>query len=128
MPYTIEYNPEKGIVVATIGGLFDLDMIKTYLSDLIPVLQRHTCKKLLTDLRKITSEMSLPEINQIPQIAEEMGYDPLTKCAILLPEDHNAGVQAQFFETVTRKQSQPVTIFVNYDEALAWLTNDLVKT
>ena len=118
MPYNIEYDAEQDMIVATFIGEITMSLVKEYIAELLPVIERTKCSRLLSDSRNGKLELSSIDIIQFPKMA---GASPLTanlKRAVLA----NPGTSGyELYETMSTTHGQKVKLFDKRADAVAWL-------
>jgi len=119
--YNIEYDNVNKYVKACIEDEIELRYLKQFYSDLADVLRKHNCKKALTDLRSAMVNMTIIEIDELPNLASEIGFDALIKRALVVSDNFK---KYSFFESISNINRQNMKIFRSFSEAEEWLLND----
>ena len=123
MPYTIEYDPEAGLVASRVQGVVDLEEIKVFARAAAKVLKENNCRLLLNDFREVTLALSTMDIHGLPQLFETLlsaeGIERYSvKRALVTTADQS---DYTFFETVSVNRAHNVKLFHDIEEARAWL-------
>ncbi|MCP4705624.1 MAG: hypothetical protein GY865_13575 [candidate division Zixibacteria bacterium] len=121
MKYKIAYNSDKKYITADIVGDIELEPLKQFISDTADFLKKHNCQRIIHDLRSASVNMTIIEIDEVPQLAMQFGIDPSLKRALVISDDFK---KYNFFESASRSKRQNVKIFKNYAEAEKWILSD----
>lgn len=127
----VVYHPEEDYVHARIQGGVDLALVYRYSREIIEQLRLHNCLRVLNDMRKASSKLSIIDIYELPawieEEAERAGIPRSCKRALLVSGDFD---DYQFYETVSRNHghllevfadSTKTSIFRDMSEACEWL-------
>ena len=120
MAFEVHYDSESDIVCASASGDMDAKQIEIFAVEVRRVSTEHKCRRLLNDLRQITSKLSVADIYEIPDMLLKKGA-PRIKRAMVVSGDLE---QFRFFETVSQNRGQRVKIFRDIEEAKQWLLED----
>ncbi len=91
------------------------------LSNVKRMLDEHRWKKLLIDMRGIESRLGVAEVYySMESIAKELRY---IKIGIVFPPEREE--EGNFAENVAINRGVKLKSFVDYEQAEAWLTNEL---
>ena len=119
MEFQVQYDEENKCISCIFSGQFDIDMLKPAIKNLKQMESRHTCKKFISDIRKLKFEFSNEAIYKIPDLLFSLGIDISFKRAILVSESDLK--YAQFFTNVMNRKGYTVECFLENDNALEWL-------
>lgn len=119
----VEFDPRHEIVVCTLEGdvvAADADYSR---GEVVRLLKTHQCSAVLVDIRDSNSTLSLMEVfRQADETSAAFASVDLkyqqVKRAIVANEP---GGDASFYETVASNRGHNVRLFLDVDEAIAWL-------
>jgi len=121
MKYNIEYDNAKICVKASLEGEIELKYLRQLFTDVADVLKKHNCKRVLYDMRTASVNLNIIEIDEVPKIASQIGFDASIKKALVISDDFK---KYNFFESTSRAHRQDVKIFSSYSKAEEWLLSD----
>jgi hypothetical protein len=121
MPFEIKYDEARNCVFALFTGKITMQLVHEYIAALLPVLEEHDCRRVLSDSRKAQLQVSALDIMQFPKLAEASPLTARCKRAVL-PPPVTSGFD--MYETLSEMKGHNVRIFSDSDEALAWLLED----
>jgi len=121
MPYQIEYVEKDDYILATFTGHITMATVRAYIAELLPVLERTGCRKLLSDSVDAQLQFSAVDIMQFPKMAEESPLTANLKRAVLASEGTSG---YEMYETLSKIQGQFLEVFTDRDDALQWLLAD----
>ncbi len=117
--YTVQHNPEEDLIRVEMRGEFNAQAQNACTSALVQEIQRTACERILIDHRQATPRLSLIEQYQRPEIAEKLGVPKTCQTAVVYLIQHHDVYR--FLETVARNNHLRTRIFLDEQEALAWL-------
>lgn len=82
------------------------------------ILDQHSCKRVLFDFRQAKVADSIIETHSVASEGNKLGFDWLTKMAILFSGDLK---KLKYFEIMMTQMGYTVKAFTNEAEALNWL-------
>ncbi len=127
MPYSIEVEPQIGVLFLTYTGRVDLSDLKHSIRDSLKVAIENNCFLFLNDFLDATVDLKIFEIHNMPQILEENAAPhgliarKLKRAAVTTVNNFS---ELGFADTVVKNYLQNVRIFSNRDEAKVWLLQD----
>jgi hypothetical protein len=121
MPFEIKYDAEKECVFATFTGKITMALVHEYIDAVLPVLEEHDCKRLLSDSRNAEIQVSALDILSFPKLAAKSLLTARCKRAVLASPGQSGYVM---YETLSAIQGHKVRVFPDRDEAMKWLMED----
>ena len=118
MPYTVNYNQEKGFIIAGVQGELNLPLLQSMASDVSKIVNKMGCRFILNDLREAKPAKNILDIYNMPKVAKKAGVTPSCKRALIVGERAS---EFYFLETVFVNQGHLVRMFTNIDDAEEWL-------
>jgi hypothetical protein len=121
MAWTVEYVPERDLVLLVVtGDILDEDG-KTQVAETIRMLNEHQSTLVLVDCLDAVSTASLPSLYRLPDYATELGAPWNVRVAVVIPRTHFRIETYRFFELVFRNAGYDVHLFDDRESAEAWL-------
>ena len=123
MAYTVEYDPEENIVIATFMEKVDLPDLLKGLANIIRVAKQENCNYILTDLHQANLQVSVSQAYNMPDTINKITSEE----DFLLHQIKRAFVAAkhqdilEFYETVSINRSHNTKLFHDIEEAKSWL-------
>ena len=123
MAYTVEYDPEENIVIATFMEKVDLPDLLKGLANIIRVAKQENCNYVLTDLHQANLQVSVSQAYNMPDTINKITSEE----DFLLHQIKRAFVAAkhqdilEFYETVSINRSHNTKLFHDIEEAKSWL-------
>ncbi len=124
MPYEIKYDADLECMMCRVFGELQASELPGFAADVIALLDKHNCVRVLNDLRKVDLRLSTMAIYNIPELVAGAGLQPNVKRAIVFRKDAE---DYEFFETVSINQGQFVRVFTDFDKALTWLKGNKIS-
>ena len=121
MAYEIEYNEDGDYILATFTGTLTMAAVYEYIADLLPILEKTGCKRLLSDSAHAHIQFSSIEIIQFPKLAEAHPLTAQLKRAVLAAPGTSG---YEIYETLSKMQGQNLRVFTERNAALPWLLAD----
>jgi hypothetical protein len=118
MEWTIEHQPDKGILYLKSGGVMDMESANIMVADLVQAAALHGCTRHLVDHRATTFAFSLLDYYQRPAINEKIGVSVKWKTAMVFAE---CTPETHFMETVFQNRGYNFREFSDFDKAIEWL-------
>jgi hypothetical protein len=118
MKYELKYDKERNLITGYIYGEFDSSLVTKMSSDLMDMMQKYDCNRLLNDLRsaKITPETL--DIYVMPKKVAQSREAIRCKRALVV---NGPLKDYHFLETVSVNLGQQLKIFTDIDPAIDWL-------
>ncbi len=121
MAWTVEYVPERDLVLLLItGDLLDEDG-RAQVAETIRLLDEHQSSLVLVDCSDAVTKASLPTVYRLPDYATELGAPWNVRIAVVVPQTHFRIETFHFFELVFRNAGYDAHLFDDRESAAAWL-------
>jgi hypothetical protein len=124
MAWKIDYRQKERILSAKASGPIDLDTLKQFASEILAALSANNAKKVLTDYRDATLEVSILDIYSWPRIIKKLGYSPGIQIAVVYSEASENKESFLFYENVLQNAGFFHRVFTDLSESLEWLKNN----
>ena len=121
MPWRVEFDPEKGMVVVTSSGEIRNEDARAQVEATSRLLKQNQASAVLTDYSDALSEVSLPSLYWLPDYYTELGAPWNTRVAVVLPRTRYRVESFQFFELVCKNAGYNVSLFPTREAAEDWL-------
>lgn len=123
MSFTIDYDPEEGIITARVQGDVNLSTLKELVMEFVDLVKQTSCHRTLSDLREADLRVSVGEMYFMPQfiqdVAAEKGVNLFTVQRAFLAPENDATLQ--FFELIANNRNHRTKMFSDIEEAREWL-------
>ena len=121
MPWTVEYLPEKGLVlIVATGEILDEDG-RAQVVETVRLLKEHQSNLVLVDCSHAMTKASLPGLYRLPDYATELGAPWNLRVAVVIPQTRFRIESFHFFELVFRNAGYDVHLFDDREGAEEWL-------
>ncbi len=121
MKWEIGYNKAEGILDVTTTGLITWDENRLMTEEVLTAAKQHDTQKVLVDHRKLQSNLTVLQIDDLPQMFRDVGVGSEYRVAILFDPDSPKSSNFKFFENVSIISSLQFKVFSKSDEAVKWL-------
>jgi hypothetical protein len=121
MPWTVEYEPERALIVVTGSGNMSDEDATAQTTEAICFLKQNHSNAILVDYSGAVSEVSLPSLYWLPDYCSELGAPWNIRVAVLLPRTPYRLESFQFFQLVCKNAGYNVRLFEAKEAAEAWL-------
>ena len=121
MPFEISYDAEHECVVSVFTGKITMPLVREYIAAVVPVLEEHDCRRVLSDSREATLELSATDILTFPKLADESPITAQCRRAVLAPPKKSGYMM---YEALSLIRGHKVRVFTDRDKAMEWLLND----
>lgn len=121
MPFEIKYDSDSRCVFAQFTGKVTMTLIREYIADLLPLLEEHDCRRVLSDSRAAELEISALDILQFPKMAAASELTARCKRAVLAAPGTSG---YEMYQTLSEMQGHKVQLFTNTADAMDWLMQD----
>jgi hypothetical protein len=125
MPWTVEYEPERALVVVTGAGEIKDEDATAQATEAICYLKQNHANAMLVDYSGAVSEVSPPTLYWLPDYCSELGAPWNIRVAVLLPRTQYRVESFHFFELVCKNAGYHVRLFETIEAAEAWLAEVL---
>ena len=129
MAWTVEYVPERDVVLLVVTGeVLDEDG-KAQIAETIRLLNEHQSSLVLVDCSNALAKASLPSLYRLPDYATELGAPWNIHVAVVISQTRFRIETFHFFELVSRNAGYDVHLFEDRESAEAWLRRvDAIRT
>ena len=129
MAWTVEYVPERDVVLLVVAGeILDEDG-KAQVAETIRLLNEHQSSLVLVDCSNALAKASLPSLYRLPDYATELGAPWNIHVAVVISQTRFRIETFHFFELVSRNAGYDVHLFEDRESAEAWLRRvDPIRT
>ena len=121
MPYEIKYDADTECLICHMFEEFHASELPEFASEVVALLDKHSCVRILSDLREVDLRLSTIDLYNIPKLVAEAGVKHNVKRAIVFSKDAE---DYKFLETVSDNRGQFVRVFTDFDEAQTWIKGD----
>ena len=121
MPFDLTYDFSSQCVFARFTGRITMTLVREYITALLPLLEKHDCRRVLSDSRAATLELSALDILQFPKMAEALPLAARCKRAVLAAPG-NSGYD--MYQILSEMQGHKVRLFANCADAMEWLMRE----
>ncbi len=123
MTTSVTYNQENNYILVVLEGTINNSVIESIRSDVIVLVKKHQCFKIIVDLKMANNELSISDIFwQADATTKKLGAEgmknPSLKRAIIVEKGNT---KAEFFEMVANNRGQQVKLFESLEEAELWI-------
>jgi hypothetical protein len=125
MSWTVEYEPEKALVVVAGTGEMKDEDASAQTAEAVCYLKQNHAEAILVDYSHAVSEVSLPNLYWLPDYCAQLGAPWNIRVAVLLPRTRYRLESFQFFELVCKNAGYNVRLFETKETAEAWLAEAL---
>jgi hypothetical protein len=124
MKWKIDYLEKDGIVSAKASGETTLEEHRKFTEEVISCARNHNTFKIFIDFTKMAPDLSVLEVDKLPEILKQAGASPKYKMAVLFDFSSPLKNNFEFFGNVAALKSLPIKPFADKDKAIAWLKED----
>jgi len=124
MKWEIEYNKRFGIVSVQTSGIITWDDNKVMSQEVLATAKHHGSNKFLVDHRLLETNLTVLQIDNLPEMFREIGIGPEYRVAILFDPASPRSSNFTFFENVSIISSLPFRVFSEQTEAIEWLKTE----
>jgi hypothetical protein len=121
MPWTIEYLPERDLVLLVVTGRLTDEDGRVQVAETIRLLNAHPSTPVLVDCSDAETLASLPGLYRLPDYATELGAPWNVRVAVVIPKTRFRIETFQFFALVSRNAGYEVRLFDDQASAGEWL-------
>lgn len=121
MPYSIRYDEQLNCVFSRFDGVLTMAVIKAYLDEVLPLLEKTGCLRVLNDTRDARLSLTSMDIMKMPKMAKQHMFTYPIKRALLAPHGMSG---YDLFAILSNMLGQKVRIFHDEEEAMAWLMTE----
>ena len=125
MPWTVEYDPEHGIVTGTYVGRVTDEEFRQATVEAMRLATAHATNLFLIDDSKWEGGASTLGLFDLPALFSELGFARDSRGAVILPPAGTPQAEdVEFFETVCVNRGWYIRLFKDRATALGWLVGD----
>lgn len=120
----IDYSitPKGSLLVVKAGGRDEsLEEVAAYGAAVIEACKEHGCDKIICDERELEYDLNLLETLNLGSFYSEVTPTAVRVAIVCSPDSYD---EARFFEDVSVNRGLTLHIFLDYDRAMKWLTED----
>jgi hypothetical protein len=121
MSWTLEYVPEKRLVLVLASGEITDEDGRAQIAGTVTLLNEHKANLALVDYSDVVTNASLPGLYRLPDYATELGAPWNLRVAVLVPKTRLRIEMFRFFALVSRNAGYDVHLFDDRESAEAWL-------
>jgi hypothetical protein len=121
MKWKINYAEGLGIIKAKTSGLMSWDDKKKLCEEMLTAGRNKNVKAFLVDHKETSFGLSILEIDSLPDMFRNIGFDFKDKMAILINPDSSNISLFNFLQDVFTLSALQVKVFTDHEEATAWL-------
>ena len=114
-----------GIIHGTLCGHVNTNIWTEFFHKMLVSKTVHRTKALLVDLRQARVPLGVFEIYELPPILERVGINGQNRMAFLFQE---LSYDLDFYETVLCNQGFTAQLFVDFEQAILWLTGERIPS
>jgi hypothetical protein len=114
-------DEEQGIVKVKISGLMSWDDKKKLCEEMLAAGRKKNISTFLVDQKETSFGLSVLEIDRLPEMFRNMGFEIKDRVAILINSDSSNNALFSFLQNVFTLSALRVQIFTDQGEATAWL-------
>jgi hypothetical protein len=124
MPHHISIIHTDDFMKLSPDGTLDFDEADRILEEATSVLNAQDYYSIIVDTRSAHSTMSYGDLFHLSIELFKHGMTFRRRTAILCPRERLS--DGQFFTTVCRNRGLDVSVFITYEEAMDWLSNNKI--
>jgi hypothetical protein len=121
MKWEISCVEDEGIIKAKTSGLMSRDDNKKLVEEMLAAGRKKNISAFLVDQKETSFGLSVMEIDRLPDLFRELGFEIKDKMAILINPDSSNKALFDFLQNVFTLSSLRVQVFADPNEAAAWL-------
>jgi hypothetical protein len=118
MPWELTYLADEEIILLRVTGSYEAERGKDAVRRAVDLAGQHACTRCLVDHREIPFGFGNLDSYERPDLYGSFEGTRLWRLAWVYRE---IGPDEQFFETACRNRGYNVSVFTDYESALAWL-------
>lgn len=126
MDWTIDYLKEDGIVYAKMSGIVNWDEHKKMEEEVFSFARSKGAHRYLLEHPQIEHNLSISQINDLPNLFKELGLETEDKLAVLVNQSSAYAYleELKFFEKVSHLSSLQCRYFTDFETAVNWLKSN----
>jgi hypothetical protein len=125
MPWTVEYEPERALVIVASTGKTRDEDASAQTAEAIYFLKQNHSTTILVDYSDAVSEVALPSLYWLPDYASVLGAPWNIRVAVVVPRTRYRLESFHFFELVCKNAGYNVRLFEAKAAAEDWLAEAL---
>ena len=124
MKWKIEYLEKEGIVFAQASGPTTVEEHKQFTTEAIACAREHNTHKIFIDFMEMAPDLTVLEVDQMPEVLKQAGVTPEDKMAVLFDFSSTLKNNFVFFGNVALIKSLRIKPFADKKSALEWLNQE----
>jgi hypothetical protein len=124
MKWKIEYLEKEGIVFAQASGPTTVEEHSKFTTEAIDCAREHNTRKIFIDLMKMAPDLTVLQIDHLPDALKQAGVTPEYKMAVLFDFSSPLKNNFVFFGNVALIKSLKIRPFADKKSALEWLNQE----
>ena len=121
MEYTVDYLPDKKIVVVKLKGRLNFQIVERYSKEAVKLARQNDCTKFLFDHTKTTMKTEVNKIHAAGEELQQFGFKNTDRIAIVIANPDN---NPNLAETINQNSRWSVLKYFDVDKiqtAFDWL-------
>ena len=124
MKWKIEYLEKEGIVFAQATGPTTVEEHRKFTAEAIACAREHNTHKIFIDFLKMAPDLTILQIDELPEILKQAGVTPEDKMAVLFDFSSTRKNNFVFFGNVALLKSLRIRPFADKKTAFEWLNEE----
>jgi hypothetical protein len=121
LKWHIDYLEETGILYLKVNGLMNWENEKIINQEALDAGRKKNVRAFLLDQRQAVMGLSVLEIDRLPSMLRDIGFEPQDKFAVLINPDPLQKPLFDFLQDVCSLSSLQIRLFNDYEKAISWL-------
>jgi hypothetical protein len=127
MEWKIDYLEKDGIVSARASGPTTTEEHRKFTAEAIACAREHNTHKIFIDFLKMAPDLTILQIDELPEILKQAGVTPEDKMAVLFDFSSQLKNNFLFFGNVALIKSLRIKPFADKKSAFEWLNQEPAK-
>ena len=124
MKWKIKYLEKEGIVSAQASGPTTVEEHRQFTIEAIACAREHNTHKIFIDFMEMAPDLTVLEVDQMPEVLQQAGVMPEDKMAVLFDFSSPLKNNFVFFGNVALLKSLRIKPFADKKSALEWLNQE----
>jgi hypothetical protein len=125
MKWEISLNKEEGCVYLNTSGTLTIDDNTQMVAGALSFARKHNMHVFLVDYSKTATNLSLLEVDKLPDMLEQKGLTAQDRVAIILNRETTKPNNVSHFRNLSYIRNLSIAFFPDINEAKEWLKSDL---
>jgi hypothetical protein len=121
MKWIIDFVEDQGIIRVKTSGLMSFDDKKKLFEEMFTAGRSRKINAFFIDQKETCFGLSVLEIDRLPELFRNIGFEVKDKVAILTNSDSSTKPLFAFLQDIFALRSLRVCVFTDSQEAIAWL-------